>query len=120
MNSRITVFVPIALTMLLITSLQAKEPAPLAHNPFARPPSAIIVEPRPAVAADGSIQAIDLRATMVVANNGLANVGGRILRPGDDAGGYTLLQVFEDRAIFSHEGKRLTVYVRPELVEDYD
>jgi len=120
MKHRIALFTLLALVTLLTTSVYAKEPAPLTHNPFARPPSEVTIEARPTIAADGSVQTIDLRATLVVANRGLANVGGRILRPGDDAQGYTLQQVFEDRAIFSREGKRLTVYVKPELVEDYD
>lgn len=120
MNDRITKPGLVVLALLSATSLYAKDPAPLLNNPFTRPPSVVTVEPRMSLAADGSIQVIDLRATMVVANKGLANVGGRILRPGDDAQGYTLLRVFEDRAIFSRAGKRLTVYVKPELVEDDD
>lgn len=120
MNGRIIKSGLVMLAILSGVNLHAKEPLPLANNPFSRPPSAVTVQPRSSVAADGSIQVIDLRATMVAANNGLANVGGRILRPGDDVQGYTLLQVFEDRAIFSREGKRLTVYVKPELVEDDD
>lgn len=120
MSTRITILGLLSLVLFLATSLHAEEPAPLTHNPFSRPPSAVTIDPQPLITADGSVQVIDLRATMVVANKGLADVGGRILRPGDDAQGYTLLQVFEDRAIFSREGKRLTIFVKPDLVEDYD
>lgn len=118
MNRRITRPGLLVLAMLSGVSLSAQEALPLANNPFSRPPSAVTIETRPMLTPDGTIQTIDLRATMVAANNGLANVAGKILRPGDDAQGYTLLQVFEDRAIFSREGKRLTVYVKPELADD--
>lgn len=120
MNGRILKTTLLVLPLLSGASLEAKEPAPLANNPFSRPPSAVTRETRPSIAADGSIRQIDLRATMVAANSGLANVGGRILRPGDDTGAYRLLRVFEDRAIFLRDGKRLTVYVKPELIEDDD
>lgn len=103
---------------LLGGQLCASEPRPLAHNPFSRPPSSLPVENRQQVLADGSIQALDLRATMVTATAGLANVSGRILRPGDEEQGYVLLKVFEDRAIFIREGQQLTVYVKPLLIDD--
>lgn len=96
----------------------ATAPAPLLHNPFSRPPSVVSVESPPLVAADGTIQPLDLRATMVGSKNGLANVAGRTLRPGDEVQGYTLLRVFEDRAVFLRDGKRLTVYVKPERIEE--
>jgi hypothetical protein len=107
------------LAILLSTAgIQAKEPPSIAHNPFSRPPSTLIPDTRQQVLADGSIQPLDLRATMVSANASLANVAGRILRPGDKAQGYVLLKVFEDRAIFVREGQQLTVYVKPLPVED--
>ena len=98
----------------------AKEPSQLANNPFARPPSAASSSLRPTVNSDGSVRPLDLRATLVGAKNGLANVSGKLLQPGDEEQGYTLLQIFEDRAIFLKDGKRLTVYVKPELVKSDD
>ena len=113
---QITVFA--ALATLLGTGAYAAEPSRLVHNPFARPPSAVTAETRSLIQADGLITPLDLRATMVASNDRLANVAGRILRPGDEVRGYTLLQVFEDRAIFSKAGKRLTIYVKPNPEED--
>ena len=99
-------------------SALAAEPAPLAHNPFSRPPSAVPRDVAPLINEDGTSQQIDLRATMVASNDRLANVAGRTLRPGDEMQGYTLVEVLEDRAIFLRAGKRLTIYVKPDLVED--
>jgi hypothetical protein len=72
------------------------------------------------VLADGSVQEPELRATMVGLNNQLANVDGRILRPGDEVRGFTLLRIFEDRAVFSRGGKSVTVYVKPDMAEGDD
>ena len=95
------------------------EPVRLTHNPFSRPPSA-----SPSRIGEGATrssrapQVLDLRATMVGRNSRLADVAGQILRPGDELNGYTLLQVFEDRAVFDIDGKHLTIYVKPELARD--
>jgi len=110
------------LSVLVMLSLcaisNAAEPPRLASNPFARPPSAVTITELPVVREDGSTQVIDLRATMVGSRDKLANVAGRILRPGDEVQGYKLLLVFEDRAVFSRAGNRLTIYVKPDLEDD--
>ena len=96
----------------------ASEPPKLSHNPFSRPPSQTTISddarvPNP----DGTTPAIELQATMVAANDRLANVAGRILRPGDEVQGFTLVRVYEDRAVFSRQGHRQTIFVKPHLVE---
>ena len=106
------------LLALLATAALAAEPTPLEHNPFSRPPSAVPRDVTPFIAEDGTAQDIDLRVTMVASNDRLANVAGRTLRPGDEMQGYKLLRVYEDRAVFVRAGRRLTVYVKPDLVED--
>jgi len=108
----------IALAVLLDSEPSASEPQDLANNPFARPPSEVTMEMRNPVQADGTVAPLDLRATMVGTTDKLANVGGRVVRPGDEIQGYTLLQVFEDHAIFVRDSNRLAVYVKPHLVED--
>ena len=108
----------IALTLLVEGTTSASEPRDLAHNPFARPPSEATMEIRNPVQADGTVAPLDLRVTMVGTTDKLANVGGRIVRPGDEIQGYTLLQVFEDHAIFIRDSNRLAIYVKPHLVED--
>ncbi len=109
------------LTMLLATSPMAiaDEPPALAHNPFSRPPSEVvrtetgIVEP-----IDGSAPVFPLQATMVGRINSLANVGGRILKPGDEYLGYRLLAVHERHVVFAKDGRSINVYVKPERTED--
>lgn len=106
------------LATLLGASVHADEPAKLAHNPFSRPPSTVSDDARDLVQSDGSVTPLDLRATMVSSNRKLANVAGRTLSPGDEVQGYVLLKILEDRAIFSRDGKRLTVLVKPDSEED--
>lgn len=111
----------LALSMLLqCAAVSAAEPPQLAHNPFARPPSEMTIPVRPLPGTNESLQELDLRATLVASKDKLANVAGRILRPGDEVQGYTLLQVFENRAIFAREGNRVTIYVKPDLEQDDD
>jgi len=110
----------ILVTALLVlhSPIYATEPPQLAHNPFSRPPSEVTVRERPPLKPDGTAQELDLRATMVASNSKLANVAGRTVRPGDEVQGYTLLKVYEDRAIFLRAGQRLTIYVKPDSEED--
>ena len=105
----------------LMVSAQAlaSEPPELQHNPFARPSSEVIAVRSPDAtdnpAADSTL---DLRATMVGTTGRLANVAGRILRQGDEVNGFVLQHIHEDHAIFVRNGKRRTVYVKPDQVED--
>lgn len=95
----------------------AAEPLELRHDPFARPPSVVTVADREARRPqDSSLEPVVL-ATLVAPRNKLANVDGRILRPGDEIYGYTLVRVFENRAVFERQGNPITVYVKPQLEE---
>ena len=95
----------------------ASEPAELRHNPFVRPPSVVTISDREPRRADDSTGAPVVLATLVTPRNKLANVDGKILRPGEDIYGYLLVQVFENRAVFERHGTRLTVYVKPQPEE---
>ena len=97
-------------------ALLADDAPPLRHNPFARPPSEVIVE-RSNPGDVGLLEEIVLTATMVSSGERLAHVSGRVLRPGEEIGGRILLRVYEDRAVFLRNGEEATVYVKPELVE---
>lgn len=92
------------------------DPAPLRSNPFERPASATVV---PAVGtAEAPIavgDSIELRATMVGDHTALADVGGRILRPGDVIDEFELVAVSEDRATFRYRDRTVTVRVKPTL-----
>jgi hypothetical protein len=97
----------------------ADTPPDLSHNPFARPSSEVIPVTRDV--RDDSVstpEAVPLQATMVGRVNRLANVGGQILKPGDDYQGYRLVAIHEQYAVFSRNGNRIDVYVKPERTED--
>jgi hypothetical protein len=67
---------------------------------------------------DGDGATLDLQATMVGNASRLANVAGRILKPGDEIQGYLLVAVQEEYAVFKRDSKTITVYVKPHLAED--
>ncbi len=97
----------------------ADEPARLSHNPFSRPPSEVTRNERSDIERDdGNGVTLDLQATMVGNMSKLANVAGRILKPGDEIQGYLLVAVQEEYAVFKRDSKTITVYVKPHLAED--
>lgn len=101
-------------------SLAAKEEPPaLANNPFSRPPSEVLREERRITENnDGSGPTLALQATMVGRASRLANVDGRVLKPGDEIQGYVLIAIHEAYAVFERDGNPVTVYVKPHLAEN--
>lgn len=114
----------VMISMMLMTASPgllraADEPPALSHNPFSRPPSEVLDDDRRVVERDdGSGPMLVLQATMIGHTNRLANVAGRILKPGDEISGYKLIAVFEEFAIFERDGKSITVYVKPNPAEE--
>lgn len=98
--------------------LTAAEPPSIKHNPFARPDSRS-ADPI-ARSGDGNTRGFVLKATMVSPDHALANVSGRVIRPGEEIQGYTLIRVYEDRAVFRRNGNTLTLFVKPERRDDSD
>ncbi len=96
----------------------ADEPRGLANNPFQRP--AIDVSPRVVQVEDDGTESVlpelDLRITLIAGRERLARVGDALLRPGDDVDGYTLVRVYENRAVFKRQGKEVVVHVKPGLL----
>ena len=91
----------------------------LANNPFSRPPSAVArTEIGSIISTETGENTVVLNATLVGLGGGLANVAGRIIRPGEEVDGFRLVKVYEDRAVFSTNGRRFTVYVKPDPVDD--
>ena len=94
-------------------------PPELSHNPFSRPPSEVIRTERSVIGRDdGEGVTLNLQATMIGNGSKLANVAGRILKPGDEIEGYLLVAVYEEYAVFRRDSETITVYVRPHLAED--
>ena len=97
----------------------ADDPPNLLRNPFSRPPSEVSrVRDSVIERDDGDGETLDLRATMIGGVSKLANVAGRILKPGDEIEDYKLIAVYERYAVFRRNNKMMTVYVRPNLAED--
>jgi hypothetical protein len=94
-------------------------PPELSHNPFSRPPSEVIRNEHSVIGRDdGDGVTLDLQATMIGNVSKLANVAGRILKPGEEIEGYRLVAVHERYAVFRRDSKMITVYVKPHLAED--
>ena len=110
----------LTLTLLAMPLLSTAQDGPpeLRNNPFARPPSHVIVDDRVSVRTEEPpSDPLELQATMIGTSNRLANVGGRILKPGDEFEGHVLVAVHERYAVFRRNGKDTTVYVKPELAD---
>ena len=56
-----------------------------------------------------------LKATLVAGENSLANLGGIVLKLGEETHGYRLLEVREWTAVFSRDGERVVLAVVPPL-----
>lgn len=100
-----------------ITAAFGDDPAPLA-NPFERPAwlsdAREVVEP----VRQAKVR-LDLRATLI-GEPSLANVGGRIVMPGEEVDGYKLLSVSEGAAEFSDGERTIQVSVQPQPGEETD
>ena len=103
--------------LLLVASVAVAGPPPLENNPFSRPPAPLIREESRSE-GDAISTPLIVIATMVSSTTALANIEGRVMRPGDEINGYLLKRVYEDRAVFERDGNDLTVYVKPELEQD--
>ncbi len=119
MSARVLISVIAGIVLLVTAQALASEPPELRHNPFARPPSEVIAVRSPDTTDNPATDStLELRATMVGTTGRLANVAGRTLRQGDEVNGFVLEHIHEDHAIFVRNGKRRTVYVKPDQVED--
>ena len=96
----------------------ADEPRGLENNPFQRPDIADAPRLMPDVmgGSDETGLELDLRITLIAGRERLARVGETLLRPGDEVEGYTLVRVYENRAVFERSGKEITVHVKPGLL----
>jgi len=102
-----------------LTSVAADGPPQLRKNPFSRPPSNVTIDDRVSIRDDEVVSdSFELQATMIGTVNKLANVDGRILKPGDEIQGHVLVAIHERYAVFRRNGKDTTVYVKPQQVRN--
>ena len=97
--------------LLLALSTAANAAGSLQRNPFTVPIE--LEEGAPPVAQiEPQRQALDLRATLVVAGGrSAANLGGSILMVGEEFAGYRLVSVSEGEAVLEREGETIRVFV---------
>ncbi len=93
-----------ALLVLLLGAPPAAADPPLRHDPFQQPGS-----DGAGVAARGAGWRAELRATLVSGEDSLVDLGGLILRVGQAAHGYRLVEVREREATFERGGARVVL-----------
>lgn len=118
MKSRLTSLAVLLGSWLVAAVGVAEETVRLKHNPFSRPDSTGTPQVRDNSRVSDDPRPLDLRATMVIGDRGLANVAGKVIRPGQEADGYRLLKVLEDRAIFLFRDEPLVILVKPAKEEE--
>ena len=91
------------MTLLAASAGLAHGAPPLANNPFERPG---LVELAPSEIA---LPPLELRAVLAAGDASLADVGGQIVRVGDEVSGYRLVGVSEEGALFERDGRTLHV-----------
>jgi len=87
--------------------------APLAKNPFVRPPLVELAAPESVAAAPPPLE---VRAVLSAGDASLVDVGGRIVRVGDEVDGYRLVAVSEEGARFVKEGHSFDVPLQARAV----
>ncbi|NIA19504.1 MAG: hypothetical protein GWP07_03590 [Xanthomonadaceae bacterium] len=88
-------------------------PLKLSRDPFAHPVLVPVVAPVKVKVkvddVDDWKSKIHLQATMLTSKWAIANVNGKLLRPGESVEGYTLVKVMERKALFRKSGKEILV-----------
>ena len=104
---------PLTLGLALGLGTHARAGEPLRFNPFLEPDPALLQDRGADVAprrSAGEWRPI-LRATLVAGEQSLVNLGGVVLRRGEETHGYRLLEVRNWEAVFSRKGERVVLPV---------
>jgi hypothetical protein len=103
------------LTLLLPVCLQATgDDALLLHNPFRQPEARGVIGPQGAATASDELT---LRATLTDGGQPLANINGRLIRPGDEVNGYKVEAIDEGSVVLSRGAQERRLTVRNEHIE---
>ncbi len=104
------VLLPVLLLALLGFAAQAADSPPplLRFDPFQKLPGS-----EAASGDDGGTAAWEpqLKAVLVSGQGSMANLGGVVLKIGQETSGYTLVEVHEFAAVFERGGQRLTLSI---------
>lgn len=114
MKARATRGGTIAVLVLAAAAAGASDPEPprLRFDPFARPDLAAMPGVDAPAALGAAAWAPVLNGTLVSGKDSLANLGGIVLGLGEQAHGYTLVEVRAFEAIFEHAGEKTVLSVR--------
>jgi hypothetical protein len=97
---------PAALALCLL-GVTARAAPPLPQDPFARPAFLEAAPGTPAQAA--RLPLLELRAVLAAGKSSLADVGGRIVRIGEEIDGFKLVAVHEGGAVFERGGRAISI-----------
>ncbi len=103
--------------LLVILQAGAAGATTLSRNPFKSPLPKAGAASRPA--ENGPAQpGMILKGIMIIDDHALVDLGGHILAIGEEAGGYTLMSVTEEQAVFLREGQRVVMSIYEDEKED--
>lgn len=98
------------LVMLTVSlSYAAENTAELINNPFTQPEFLSSEKNSSFVANTAKGYALDIRATIADGEDSLVNVGGTIIKIGEELNGFKLMSVTEDKVVFSKNNALVTV-----------
>jgi hypothetical protein len=123
MSARLRRILYLSAALVCLPGLAEAQADGLKHDPFARPVLAPRPAPRPASAASvpgNSVKAPvpepvwkpELRAVLVAGPKSIVNVGGALVRIGEQINGYRLVEVHEETAVFVNDKKTVTLSLR--------
>jgi len=84
----------------------AADVPPLANDPFLRPQ---LIEPPEPAPAEAASPPLELRAILSAGDASRVDIGGRIVRVGEEIDGFTLISVSEDDALFERGGRSIRI-----------
>lgn len=91
---------------------QDLEPLELRRNPFDFSAIQPVSKPEKQETVAEKQVLLELRATLVAAEQSIANINGKHLVVGETIEGYQLLRVGEDEVILAKDGKRVTLLLQ--------
>lgn len=109
--------IALAAAFLIVYEASGAEDYTPGQNPFVRPHLNSSSSAAPLEAAGGRWRP-DLRTILLAGDMSMVNVGGTILRRGDDLDGYRLVKIKEGEAIFTKDGESFRLLLTPDLEDE--
>jgi hypothetical protein len=120
MSARLRGILYLSAGLVCLPGLAQAQAGGLKHDPFVRP--VLAAPPPPAVAAPVNrvvkaalpepVWKPELTAIMLAGAKSMVNVGGELVRIGEQINGYRLVEVQEETAVFVNDKKRVTLSLR--------